>query len=41
MKTPDGRAFAQTVYARARPGYHPIAAATLDPIVGIGGTAAP
>ena len=41
VKTPDGRAFAQTVYARARPGYHPIAAATLDPIVGIGGTAAP
>ncbi|MCU0758723.1 MAG: M1 family metallopeptidase [Steroidobacteraceae bacterium] len=33
MKSPDGRAFAQAVYAKARPGYHPIAVATLDPIV--------
>ncbi|MCP5340148.1 MAG: M1 family metallopeptidase [Steroidobacteraceae bacterium] len=33
VKTPDGRAFAQQVYARARPGYHPIAAASLDPLI--------
>jgi aminopeptidase N len=33
VKSPEGRAFAQAVYARARPGYHPIAVATLDPIV--------
>jgi hypothetical protein len=34
VKTPRGREFAQRVYAQARPGYHPIAVATLDPIVG-------
>ncbi|MCC6171862.1 MAG: M1 family metallopeptidase [Gammaproteobacteria bacterium] len=33
VKTPEGRAFAQRVYAKARPGYHPIAAASLDPLV--------
>jgi aminopeptidase N len=33
MKTDDGAVFAREVYARARPGYHPIAVATLDPIV--------
>ncbi len=44
MKTPDGRAFARRVYAEARPGYHPIAVATLDPIVyvrDVPGTGAP
>ncbi len=33
MRTTDGARFAREVYARARPGYHPIAVATLDPIV--------
>lgn len=33
MKTDDGRVFARRNYAQARPGYHPIAVATLDPIV--------
>lgn len=33
MKTPRGRASAREIYARARPGYHPIAVATLDGIV--------
>ena len=33
MKTPDGRELARRIYAQARPGYHPIAVATLDPIV--------
>ncbi len=33
MKTPDGRELARRIYAAARPGYHPIAVATLDPIV--------
>jgi aminopeptidase N len=33
MRTADGASFAREVYARARPGYHPIAVATLDPIV--------
>ncbi len=33
MRTADGARFARAVYARARPGYHPIAVATLDPIV--------
>ncbi|MEZ5459851.1 MAG: leukotriene A4 hydrolase C-terminal domain-containing protein [Steroidobacteraceae bacterium] len=33
MRTPDGARFAKAIYARARPGYHPIVTATLDPIV--------
>ena len=33
MKTEEGAAFARTVYDRARPGYHPIAVATIDAIV--------
>ncbi len=33
MKTPDGRERARRIYAQARPGYHPIAIATLDPII--------
>jgi aminopeptidase N len=33
MRTADGARFAREVYARARSGYHPIAVATLDPIV--------
>ena len=33
MRTPDGARFARDIYARARPGYHPIAIATLDPII--------
>jgi aminopeptidase N len=34
MKTPHGRERARRIYAKARPGYHPIAQATLDGIVG-------
>ncbi len=34
MKTPDGRARAKRIYARARPGYHPITQKTVDAIVG-------
>ena len=34
MKTRDGAQRARVVYARARPGYHPITAASLDAIVG-------
>jgi aminopeptidase N len=34
MKTQDGAQRARAVYARARPGYHPITAASLDAIVG-------
>jgi hypothetical protein len=33
MKTESGRARARAIYARARPGYHPIAQATLDALV--------
>ncbi len=33
MRTAEGARFARDVYARARPGYHPIVTATLDPIV--------
>ncbi len=33
MKTPAGRVRAEQIYQRARPGYHPIAVATLDAIV--------
>jgi aminopeptidase N len=33
VQTADGRAIAQRIYAEARAGYHPIAIATLDPIV--------
>ena len=33
METPAGRVQAARIYARARPGYHPIAVATLDAIV--------
>ena len=32
-KTPQGRERARRIYAAARPGYHPIVVATLDPIV--------
>jgi aminopeptidase N len=34
MKTEQGRERARRIYAKARPGYHPIAQATLDAIVG-------
>jgi len=33
MKTPAGAERARAIYARARPNYHPIATASLDPIV--------
>lgn len=33
VKTPEGRARAKTIYAKARAGYHPIAQATVDGIV--------
>lgn len=39
MKTPRGGELARRIYARARPGYHPIAQATIDAIVGNPGTA--
>jgi aminopeptidase N len=32
-KTPEGKAHAKRVYARARPGYHPISAATVDELL--------
>jgi leukotriene-A4 hydrolase len=34
LKTPGGRARAQRIYLHARPGYHPIAQATLDALIG-------
>ena len=40
MKTPEGRERARRIYAKARAGYHPIAQATLDGIVGTSGTPA-
>jgi leukotriene-A4 hydrolase len=33
MKTPKGAALARTTYSRARPGYHPITATSIDLIV--------
>jgi len=33
MQTDEGREFARRVYTEARPGYHPITTASLDPIV--------
>lgn len=33
VKTPEGRKRAQAIYAKARPGYHSIAASTIDGIV--------
>ncbi len=30
MKTPKGATFARDVYSRARPGYHPITATSID-----------
>jgi leukotriene-A4 hydrolase len=33
MRSPAGRERAERIYARARPGYHPIVVASLDPIV--------
>jgi leukotriene-A4 hydrolase len=35
-KTPEERERAKRIYARARAGYHPIAQATIDAIVGYG-----
>ena len=32
-KTPDGKARARAIYAKARPGYHPITQTTVDAIV--------
>lgn len=32
-KTPEGRARAEAIYEKARPGYHPIAVATIDGIL--------
>jgi hypothetical protein len=29
-KTPDGRAFAREVYAKAKPGYHPLTQASIE-----------
>jgi len=33
MKTPEGRERALKIYAKARPGYHPIAQGAIDKIV--------
>jgi hypothetical protein len=33
VKTPEGRERAAAIYQKARPGYHPIAVATIDEIV--------
>jgi aminopeptidase N len=33
MKTSEGKERARRIYAKARPGYHPIARSTLDPII--------
>jgi aminopeptidase N len=33
VKTPEGKQRARAIYARARPGYHPIAVATIDAIL--------
>ncbi|HEU5163452.1 MAG TPA: M1 family metallopeptidase, partial [Thermoanaerobaculia bacterium] len=33
VKTPEGRALAKRIYAKARPGYHPVTQATVDAIV--------
>ena len=35
VKTPEGRKRAEAIYAKARPGYHPIATATVDKILGV------
>lgn len=40
MRTPQGADFARRVYAAARPGYHSIARASLDAIVGLPASAA-
>jgi hypothetical protein len=32
-KTPEGKERARAIYAKARPGYHPIAAASVDAIL--------
>lgn len=34
MKTPEGQKRARAIYAKARPGYHPIAQTSMDKIVG-------
>lgn len=34
VKTPAGRKRAEAIYAKARPGYHPIAVSTIDQILG-------
>ena len=34
MKTPEGERLAREIYREARAGYHPIAQATIDGIVG-------
>ena len=37
VKTEDGQARAQRIYRAARPGYHPMAQATVDQILGVSG----
>lgn len=34
VKTADGRARAEAIYERARPGYHPISASSIDDVLG-------
>ncbi len=35
LKTPEGRERAKRIYTKARPGYHPIAQASLDGLIGL------
>ncbi len=37
IKTDNGKALAEKIYQRARPGYHPMAQATVDQILGVKG----
>jgi leukotriene-A4 hydrolase len=36
LKTPEGTECARRIYAKARPGYHPIAQGTLDALLHVG-----
>ena len=40
VKTPEGLAFAQEVFARARPGYHPITTASVEALLAKAGASA-
>ena len=34
-KTPDGKAFARSVYEKARAGYHPLTQASIEKVLGL------